>query len=93
MYFFKSPRIYVLTKIESQTQKIRCPKCGKILKIVPFTKKDKLYRCFCGFYIPKSCVLNEVPKEEKSILDEITESDDMDVGDQLTRIADDLKKF
>jgi len=93
MYYFKPPRIYILTKRESETQKIRCPKCGKVLRTVPFTKKDKLYRCLCGFYIPKSCVLNEVPKEGKGILEEIAESENMEIGDQLTRIADDLRSF
>lgn len=59
MYFGKSPRIYILTRKENDSGKAFCPKCGKRLKVVPFTKSDKLYQCNCGFKIQKSCVLIE----------------------------------
>lgn len=92
MYYLKSPRIYILTKVEAKTNKVVCPKCGRNLKLIPFTKRDKLYRCLCGFLIPKSCVLLENSKEDtKTILEETIEKE-MDVGDQLTRIAHILKK-
>jgi len=76
MYFGKPPRIYVLTRTESDCGIATCPKCGEVLETVPFTKQDKLYRCVCGFHIPKSSVVMEykmtrVSEELKMIAKEL----------------------
>jgi len=72
MYYGKPPRLYILTRRESDAGIATCPKCKQVLELVPFKKSDKLYRCECGFHIEKSAVFDEFPKAEtEAIADRI----------------------
>jgi ribosomal protein L37AE/L43A len=60
MYYGRPPRIFVLTKAESETGRVSCPRCKSRLAVSPYSKTDKLFSCRkCGFKILKSSVFIE----------------------------------
>jgi len=94
MYYGRPPRIYILTQKEVETKKAFCPKCGKVLGLVPFTKSDKLYRCkSCNFFIPKSCVLVERVKIDSDLKEILDGMEEQEIGDQIIKIAKILKEL
>lgn len=80
VYWAAPDRTYALSRRETPEQ-AKCPKCGNVLSLEPFTRSEKIYICGnpeCKWKIQKSKVVTRV---------------NIKIGSDLERIAKDLVAF